>query len=83
MKLNNNANDNNQYARFFGIDGQLRYHWGADNEVKAVIKKREESLEISELVTRLIELARPSAKRPQWNRNLGREINILEEDERR
>ena len=77
-------NDNN--ARFFHIDGQLRYHWGADDEFMNIINKREKSPETTELVRRRIELVRPGAMRPQWNRNLGREIYLPrkpEEDERR
>ena len=33
-----NNNDNN--ARFFRIDGQLRYHWGADDEIMTIINRR-------------------------------------------
>ena len=32
-----NNNDNN--ARFFRIDGQLRYHWGADDEIMTIINR--------------------------------------------
>ena len=79
-----NNNDNN--ARIFGIDGQLRYHWGADDEIMTIINRREKSPETTELVTRRIELARPGAMRPQWNKNLGKEIFVPrepEENERR
>ena len=67
-------NDNN--ARFFRIDGQLRYHWGADDEIMTIMKRREKSPETTELVRRRIELARPGAMRPQWNKNLGRKIYL-------
>ena len=67
-----NNNDNN--ARFVRIDGQLRYHWGADDAIMTIINRREESPETTELVRRRIKLARPGAMRPQWNKNLGREI---------
>ena len=33
-----NNNDNN--ARFFRIDGQLRYHWGADDEIITIINRK-------------------------------------------
>ena len=41
-----------------------------------IINKRDKSPEISELVTRGIELAKPGAMRPHWNKNLGREIFV-------
>ena len=80
--MNNNYNN----ARFFRIDGQLRYHWGADDEIMTIINRREKSPETTELVGRRIELARPGAMRPQWNENLHREIYLPrrpEEIERR
>ena len=58
------------------MDGQLRYHWGADQEIMTIINKRDKSPAISELVTRQIELAKPGAMRPHWNNNLGREIYV-------
>ena len=79
-----NKNDNN--AHFFRIDGQLRYHWGADDEILTIINRREKPPETTELVRKRIELARPGAMRPQWNKNLGREIYLPrrpEENERR
>ena len=50
--MNNNENN----ARFFQIDGQLRYHWGADDEIMTIINRREKSPETTELVRRRIEL---------------------------
>ena len=44
--------DNDQKARYFRADGQLRYHWGADQEIMTVINKRDKSPETSALVTR-------------------------------
>ena len=79
-----NINDNN--ARIFRTDGQLRYHWGADNENMTTINRKEKSSENTELMRRRIELARPGAMRPQWNKKLGREIYLprrSEENERR
>ena len=58
------------------VEGQLRYHWGADKEIMAIVNKRGKSPETSELVTRQIELAKPGAMRPHWNKNLGREIHV-------
>ena len=78
--------DNDQNARYFRVDGQLRYNWGADQEIKTIINKRDKSPETSALVTRRIELAKPGAMRPYWNENLGREIYVPtqpEENERR
>ena len=81
-KMNNNENN----TRFFRTDGQLRHHWGADDDIMAVINRRDKSPETAELVRRRIQLARPGVMRPHWNKNLGREIYIPrrpEEDERR
>ena len=78
--------DNDQNARYFRVDGRLRYHWGADQEIMTIINKRDKSPETSELVARRIELAKPGAMRPHWNKNLGREIYVPrgpEENERR
>ena len=78
--------DNDQNARYFRVDGQLRYHWGADQEIMTIVNKRDNSPETSELVTRRIELVKPGAMRPHWNKNLGREIYVPrrpEENERR
>ena len=52
----------------------------------AIVNKRDKSPETAELVRRRVELARPGAMRPHWNKNLGRENYIPrrpEEDERR
>ena len=78
--------DNDQNARYFRVDGQLRYHWGADQEIMTIINKRDKSPETSELVARRKELAKPGAMRPHWNKNLDREIYVPrrpEENERR
>ena len=84
-KMNNN-NDENQNARQFRNDRQIRYHWGADDEIMGIINNREKSPETTELVRRRTELARPRAMRSQGNKGLGREIYVPrrpEEDERR
>ena len=94
LQLHSNTHTNNQYlemdndqnARYFRVDGQLRYHWGADQEIMTIINKRDKSPETSELVTRRKELAKPGAMRPHWNKNLGREIYVPrrpKENERR
>ena len=78
--------NNDNKARFVRIKGQLGYHWGADDEIMTIINRREKSPETTELVRRRIELAKPGALRPQWNKNLGREIYLPrrpEETERR
>ena len=69
----NNHNDN-QNARFFRTNGQLGYHWGADDQIMTIINKRKKSPETTELVRSQIELAKPGVMLPQWNRSLGREI---------
>ena len=77
--------DNDQNARYFRLDGQLRYHWGADQEFMTIMNKRDKSPETSELVARRSELAKPGATRSHWNKNLGREIYVPrrpEENER-
>ena len=80
--MNNNENN----TCFFRSDGQLRHHWGADDDIVAIINKRDKSPETAELVRRRKQLARPGVMRPYWNKNLRREIYIPrrpEEDERR
>ena len=82
IKMNNNENN----TRFFRTDGQLRHHWGADDDIMAIINARDKSPETTELVRRRVQLARPGIMRPHFNKNLGREIYIPrrpEEDERR
>ena len=72
LKLNNNENN----TRFFRTDGQLRHHWGADDDIMAIINARDKSSETAELVRRRVQLARPGVMRPHCNKNLGREIYI-------
>ena len=79
-----NNNDENQNEGQFRNDRQ--YHSGADYDTTAISNSREKSPETTELVRIRIELARPEAMRPQWNRGLGREIYVPrrpKEDERR
>ena len=64
----NNNNDENQNTRQFRNDRQIRYHWGADDEIMAIINNREKSPKTTELERRQTELARPGAMRPQWNK---------------
>ena len=71
-----NNNHENQNARQFRNDWQIRYHWCADDSIMAIINSREKSHETTELVRKRTELARPGVMRPQWNRGLGREIYV-------
>ena len=51
---------------YFRVEGQLRHHWGADQEIMAITNRRDKSPETSEVVTRGIEgieLAKPGAMR--------------------
>ena len=85
-EINNSKMDDPQNARYFRVEGQLRYHWGADQETMTFISRGGKSPDTSELVTRRIELAKTDAMRPHWNKNLGREIYVPrrpEENERR
>ena len=68
--------DNEQNARYFRVEGQLRYHWGAYQETMASNNRRDKSPETSKPVTRRIELAKPGAMRPHRNKNLGIEIYV-------
>ena len=68
--------DNEQNVRYFRVEGQLRYHWGADQEIMAIINRRDKSPTTSKLVTRRTELAISGAMRPHWNKNLGRKICV-------
>ena len=67
-------NENN--TRFLRTDGQSPHHWGADDDIMAIVIKRDKSTETAEIVRRRMELARPGAMRPLWNKNLGRESYI-------
>ena len=67
----NNDNDENQNERQFQNDRQIPYHWGAEDDINAIINSREKSPETTELVRRRTELARHGPRRPQWNRGLG------------
>ena len=46
--------NNEQNERYFRVEWQLRYHLGADQEIMAIINRRDNSPETSELVTRRI-----------------------------
>ena len=67
-KMNNNENN----ARFLRTDGQSPHHWGADDEIMAIVIKIDKSPKTAELGRRRMELARPGAMGPHWNKNLGR-----------
>ena len=43
-------NENNKNTKIFRTDGQLRYHWGADDDNMAIINRRDKSPETTELV---------------------------------
>ena len=49
--LNNHHSEmeNDQNARYVRVDGQLRYHWGADKEIMTIINKRDKSPEVRNL----------------------------------
>ena len=75
--------NNNQNERYFPVEGQLRYHWCANQDNMAIINRKDKSPETSELVTRQIKLAKPGAIRPYWNKNLGSEIYLPRQPEER
>ena len=58
-------NNDNQNAGLVRSDRQLRYHWGANDQIKTIINRRDECPETAELVNRRIELAKPRVMRPQ------------------
>ena len=85
ITANHSKRNNNNDARQFRNDRQIRYHWGADDDNMAIFNNRDNSPETTELVRRRTELVRPGAMRPQWNIVLGREIYVPrrpEEDEK-
>ena len=67
-------NNNRQNTDKFNRDSQLKYHWGADDEIMRIINRRDNSPETKELVERRIELTRPGHMRHQWHKKLDREI---------
>ena len=79
MNNDDNQQDNNEQRpedRYFQEDGQMRFHWGADGQIMNIIRVRDNSPETQALVERRITLARPGLMRPQWNRELKREIYV-------
>ena len=87
-KVDNSNNDRKRNSDRFprDEDRRLRYHWGADDTIMRIIKKRDNSLEIRELVERRIELAKPGNMRHHYNKRLKRQILVPrrpEEEERK
>ena len=52
-------NNNRQNTDKFNRDSQLKYHWGADDEIMGIINRRDNSPETKELIERRIELTIP------------------------
>ena len=67
-------NNNRQNTDKFNCDSQLKYHWGADDEIMKITNRRDNSPETKELVERRIELTKPGHKRHQRHKKLDREI---------
>ena len=68
-----NNNNNRQIPDRFALNGKLKYHWGANDEIKKIINRRDNSPETQELVERRIELTRPGHMRHHWHKKLERE----------
>ena len=69
-----NNNNNRQIPDRFALNDQLKYHWGADDEIMKIINRRDNSPETKELVEKRIELTRPGHMRHHWHKKLEREI---------
>ena len=67
-------NNNRQNPDKFNRDNQLKYHWGADDEIMKIINRRDISPETKELAERRIELTKPGHMGYQWHKKLDREI---------
>ena len=67
-------NNNRQNPDKFNRDNQLKYHWGADDEIMKIINRRDNSPETKELVESRIDLTKPGHMRYQWYKKLDREI---------
>ena len=72
--------NNRQNAVRFLLDGKLKYHWGADDEVMKNINRRDNSPETRELIEKRIELTRPGHMRHQWHKKFEREILLPTDD---
>ena len=73
---NDGRNQERPKNRFFQDDGQMGFHWGADKDIMDIIRYRDSSPETQRLIDRRIFLAKPGQMRPQWNRELKRDIYV-------
>ena len=67
---NINLRNSDEYNR----DNQLKYNWGADDEIMRIVKRRDNSPEIREIAERRIELTKPGHMRSKWHKKPDREI---------
>ena len=79
--MENNNNDRSQNSHRFPRveDGRLRYHWGVDDRIMRIIKKRYNSPETQDSIETRIEMAKPGNKRHHYNDKVKRQILVTED----
>ena len=86
--MDNNNNDDIQEPERYPRDeeGRLKYHWGADDTIMRIIKRRDNSPETKDPVRQRITLTKPGNMRHHDNKKLERQILVprrQDEEERK
>ena len=76
--MDNNNNEDTQEPERYPRDeeGRLKYHWGADDTIMKIIKRRDNSPETKDLVRQRIALTKPGNMRHHYNKKLERQILV-------
>ena len=85
--MDNNNNEDNQEPKRYPRDeeGRLKYHWGADDTIMKIIKRRDNSPKTTDLARQRIALTKPG-NICHHNTKLERQILVLrrpDEEERK
>ena len=76
--MDNNNNEDTQEPERYPRDEEVRlkYHWGADETIMKIIKRRDNSPETKDLVRQRIALTKPGNMRHHYNKKLERQILV-------
>ena len=76
--MNNNNNEDIQEPERYPRDeeGRLKYHWGVDDTIMKIIKRKDNSPETRDLVRQRIALTKPGNMRHHYNKKLERQIPV-------
>ena len=76
--MDNNNNEDTQEPERYPRDegGRLKYHWGADDTIMKIIKRKDNSPETRDLVRQRIALTKPGNMRHHYNKKLERQILV-------